>query len=63
VVERIAYTVTANIFVGIIIAAWVLRSYLISGFVSTEQMGLRSILYTLTGAVIAGVIGFILFLI
>jgi len=63
VVDRIAYTVTANIFVGIIIAAWVLRSYLISGFVSTEQIGLRSIRYTLTAAVIAGVIGFILFII
>lgn len=61
VVDRIAYNVIANIFVGIIIAAWVLRSYLISGFVSPEQMGLRSIRYTLTAVVTAGVIGFILF--
>ncbi len=62
-VDRIAYTVTANIFVGIIIAAWVLRSYLISGFVSHEQMGLRPIRHTLAAVVIAGVIGFILFVI
>lgn len=59
--DRIAYTVVANIFVGIIIAAWVLRSYLISGFVSPEQTGLRSFRYTLTTAVTAGVIGFIFF--
>lgn len=63
VVDRIAYTVIANIFVGIIIAAWVLRSYLISCFVSPEQMGLRSIRYTLTAVVLAGVIGLILFII
>ncbi|MCX9082561.1 MAG: hypothetical protein OIN83_10230 [Candidatus Methanoperedens sp.] len=61
--DRIAYTVTANIIVGIIIAAWVLHSYLISGFVSTEQMGLRSIRHTITVTVTAGVIGFILFMI
>lgn len=60
-VDRIAYTVTANIFVGIIIAAWVLRSSLISGFISPEQIGLRSIRYTLTAVVLSGVIGFILF--
>lgn len=63
VVDRIAYTVIANILVGIIIAAWVLRSSVISGFVSPEQMGFRSIRHTLAAVVIAGVIGFVLFIV
>jgi len=63
VVDRIAYTVTANIVVGILVAAWVLRSSLISGFVSPEQIGFRSLCHTLTAAVIAGVTGFGLFMV
>lgn len=63
VVDRIAYTVTANIVVGILVAAWVLRSSLISGFVSPEQIGFRSLCHTLTAAVIAGATGFGLFMV
>ena len=63
VVDRIAYTVTANIVVGILVAAWVLRSSLISGFVSPEQIGFRSFCHTLTAAVIAGATGFSLFMV
>ncbi len=63
VVDRIAYTVTANIVVGILVAAWVLRSSLISGFVSPEQIGFRSLCHTLTAAVIAGATGFSLFMV
>jgi hypothetical protein len=63
VVDRIAYTVIANIFVGILVAAWVLRSSLISGFVSPEQIGIRSLCHTLTAAVIAGATGFSLFMV
>ncbi len=61
--DRIVYTVIANFLVGIIIAAWVLRSSLILGFVSPEQMGFRSLRYTILAAVIAGVIGFVLFMV
>ncbi len=61
--ERIVYTAIANFLVGIIIAALVLRSSLISGFVSLEQIGFRSIRHTLASAVIAGVSGFVFFII
>jgi len=62
-VDRIVYTVIANFLVGIIIAACVLRSSLISGFVTTEQIGFRSIRHTLAGVVLAGIIGFVLFIV
>ncbi len=61
--DRIVYTVIANFLVGIIIAAWVLNSSLISGFVSPEQMGFRSLRHALAAVVIAGVIGFVLFIV
>ncbi len=61
--DRIVYTVIANFLVGIIIAAWVLRSSLISGFVTPKQTGFRSIRHTLVSVVIAGVIGFVLFIV
>jgi hypothetical protein len=62
-VDRIVYTVIANFLMGIIIACWVLRSSLVSGFVSVEQIGFRSLRYTLAAVVTAGVIGFILFIV
>lgn len=61
--DRIVYTVIANFLVGIMIACWVLRSALISGFVSPEQMGFRSIRHTLAAVIIAGVTGFVLFIV
>jgi hypothetical protein len=61
--DRIVYTVIANFLVGIIIAAWALHSSLISGFASLEQTGFRSLRHALVSAVIAGVVGFVLFIV
>lgn len=62
-IDRIVYTVIANFLLGIIIAAWVLRSSLTSGFVSHEHLGFRSIRHTLLAVVTAGVFGFVLFIV
>jgi len=61
--DRIVYTFIANFLAGITIAAWVMRSSLISGLVSLEQIGFRSIRHTFATVAIAGIIGFVLFMI
>ncbi len=58
VFERIVYTVVANFLIGTVVAAWVLRSFVKSGFATLKQLGFNSIYRTVVAVVVAGVIGF-----
>jgi len=62
---RVVYTVIANMAVGTVIAFLPIKIAMSSkkGFVTLKQIGFRSIKYTVALIVIAGSIGFILFLI
>jgi hypothetical protein len=61
-IGRWIYVVVANILIGTVAAAWVLRSLLISGLVTLDQLGFRSPRRTLCAVVIAAVLGFGIFL-
>jgi hypothetical protein len=58
VFERIVYTVVANFLIGTVVAVWVLRSFVKSGFVALKQLGFNSIYRTVVAVIVAGVIGF-----
>lgn len=61
-IGRWIYVVVANILIGTVAAAWVLRSLLISGLVTLEQLGFRPPGRTLFAVVIAAVVGVGIFL-
>lgn len=56
-VDRLAYTIVANMLIGILAAGVVLRTSLISGIAPPEQLGFRSIRRTLLAVGIAGAFG------
>lgn len=62
VVGRWIYVVVANIVIGTVAAAWVLRSTLISGLVTLDQLGFRPPGRTLIAVVTAALVGFGIFL-
>ena len=62
VVGRWIYVVVANIVIGTVAAAWILRSPLISGLVSLEQLGFGRPGRTLIAVVTAALVGFAIFL-
>ena len=59
---RFMYVVVANIAVGTVIAIWLLKPSISSGFLTIRQLGFQSVKRILIGVTIAGVIGFILFI-
>lgn len=55
--DRFVYTIVANIIIGILISAWVLRLSLSSKVITLENLGFRSIPRTIIAVVIAFVTG------
>ncbi len=62
VIDRIIYSIVANIIIGIVVAAFVLRSFIISKFVTLPQIGFRSFKRTIAAVILVGVIGFLVFI-
>jgi hypothetical protein len=62
VLDRALYAIVANLIFGMIIAAAVIRYSLKSGNVTLPQLGFRSMKRTLATIVIAGIVGYILFI-
>lgn len=60
---RLTYTVVANIAIGTVIAIWLLKPSISSGFLTIRQLGFQSIKRILIVVIIAGVIGFVLFVV
>jgi hypothetical protein len=60
--DRFMYAIVANLIVGIIIAAIIIRSSLKSRVVTLPQLGFRSIKRTLTAIIVAGIIGYLYFI-
>ena len=60
---RLTYAVVANIAIGTVIAIWLLKPSISSGFLTIEQLGFQSIKRILIVVSIAGVIGFVLFVV
>jgi membrane protease YdiL (CAAX protease family) len=60
---RLTYAVVANIAIGTIIAIWLLKPSISSGFLTIRQLGFQSIKRILIVVTIAGVIGFVLFVV
>ncbi len=61
-IGRWIYVVVANILIGTVAAAWVLRSLLNSRLVTLDQLGFRPLGRTLFAVVMAAVVGFGIFL-
>ena len=60
---RLTYAVIANIAIGTVIAIWLLKPSISSGFLTIRQLGFQSIKLILIVVIIAGVIGFVLFVV
>ncbi len=61
---RLLYAVTANMIIGIVLAICVLRPSILQGFVTIKQLGFQSsIRRVIIAVVIAGLIGFTLFVV
>lgn len=60
---RLEYIVIANIVIGIVIPLIVLRFAIMTGMLSAEQIGFRSMINTAILTAIAGIVGLILFLV
>lgn len=60
---RFTYTVIANIAIGTVIAIWLLKPSISSGFLTIKQLGFQSMKRILIVVTIAGIIGFVLFIV
>jgi membrane protease YdiL (CAAX protease family) len=60
---RLTYAVVANIAIGTVIAIWLLKPSISSGFLTIRQLGFQSIKRILIVVTITGVIGFVLFVV
>ena len=56
-IGRATYVIVANILVGIVGVAWLLRSSLAHGFTTLDQLGFRSPRRTLVAVALADVVG------
>lgn len=61
-VDRVVYTGVANVFVGTLLALWLVRAFVAGGVTSREELGFRTPLRTLVAALAAGVLGLGLYL-
>lgn len=59
--DRLVYVTVANILLGSILALWVVREFVGSGFASREALGFRSIPRTLVATLLGGILGFTLY--
>lgn len=60
---RFTYTVVANIAIGTVIAIWLLKPSISSGFLTIRQLGFQSIKRILIVVTIAGITGLVLFVV
>lgn len=60
---RLTYAVVTNIAIGTVIAIWLLKPSISSGFLTIRQLGFQSMKRILIVVSIAGIIGFVLFVI
>src|ERR687897_1660389 len=60
---RFMYVVVANIAIGTVIAIWLLKPSISSGFLTIRQLGFQSVKRILIVVTIAGIIGFVLFVV
>ncbi len=56
-VDRVVYTGVANVLVGTVLALWLIRAFVSSGFVTGRELGFQSRSRTLGTAGVAGVLG------
>jgi hypothetical protein len=62
VVDRISYTIIANIIIGILLALFVVRQAMVTKIITPESSGFRPLKRTILAIVIAFVLGFVLML-
>jgi hypothetical protein len=62
VVDRISYTIVANILIGILLALWVIRQAMDTKVISLDSSGFRPLKRTVIAIAIAFVLGFVLML-
>lgn len=62
-VDRIVYTGVANLLVGTVLALWLVREFVVAGFVTRERLGFRSARRTLAAVILAGVLGLALYVV
>jgi len=60
VLDRITYTIVANIIIGILLALFVVRQAMGDGIISLESSGFRHLKRTILAVMIAFILGFIL---
>jgi hypothetical protein len=60
---RFTYTVIANVAIGIVIAIWLLKPLISSRFLTIRQLGFQSLKRILIVVTIAGITGFVLFIV
>jgi hypothetical protein len=60
---RLTYAIVANIAVGTVIAIFLLKSSISSRFLTIRQLGFQSLKRILIAVTIAGIIGFVLFVV
>lgn len=61
-VDRVVYTGVANVLVGTILALWLVREFVASGFVSRRELGFQSLPRTIGAVLVAGVLGIAVYL-
>ena len=61
--DRILYTGIANLLVGTILALWLVREFVATGFSTRERLGFRSPGRTLAAVLLAGVLGSVLYVV
>ena len=61
--DRIVYTGVANLLVGTVLALWLVREFLASGFSTRERLGFRSPVHTLVAVLLAGALGVVLYVV
>lgn len=55
--DRVVYTGVANVLVGTVLALWLVREFVASGFVTRRELGFQSLSRTIGTVVVAGVLG------
>ena len=61
-VDRVVYTGVANVLVGTVLALWLVRAFVASGFVTRRDLGFQSLVRTIGTVAIAGVLGLAVYL-
>lgn len=60
--DRLVYTLVANVLIGTVLAVWMLRPFIASGFISREQAGFQRFGRTVGTILVGGILGFAVFI-